>query len=133
MRDRLDQVHRALGLPVLPSAGYDPDSVAEEVANEEQALLEEMGVDFYASGSQRTSIADEAAPTVQRFSVDQQGTVHRSVYERLLRTQASRGMDAFDSRMAARLLRANDEAYFRWIAEDGRHFAIPTPTPGHKP
>ncbi|KAE8909802.1 hypothetical protein PF005_g19624 [Phytophthora fragariae] len=50
MRERLDHVHRLVGLPVLPSARSDPESVAAEATYEEQALLEEMGVTFMPAG-----------------------------------------------------------------------------------
>lgn len=46
MRLRLDSVHRKTDLPILPADTYDPESIAEEAAMEEQALLEEMGIDF---------------------------------------------------------------------------------------
>ncbi|KAE9118866.1 hypothetical protein PF006_g18487 [Phytophthora fragariae] len=133
MRERLDQVHRLVGLPVLPSAGYDPASVAEEAANEEQALLEEMGVDFYASGSQSSAMPEVAVTSVQRVRVDQHAAVHRSVYERLLTNHDLKAMDAIDSRLAARLHRANDEAYGGWLATDGRSFGIPAPEAGQTP
>ncbi|KAE9046312.1 hypothetical protein PR001_g4617 [Phytophthora rubi] len=111
MRERLDQVPRLVGLPALPSAGYDPASVAEEAANEEQALLEEMGVDFYASGSQPSAMPEVAVTSVQRVRIDQHAAVHLSGYERLLTNHDLKAMDAIDSRLAARLHRANDEAY----------------------
>ncbi|KAE8882675.1 hypothetical protein PF003_g33222 [Phytophthora fragariae] len=132
MRERLDQVHRLVALPVLPSAGYDPASVAEEAANEEQALLEEMGVDFYASGSQPSAMPEVAVTSVQRVRVDQHAAVHLSGYERLLTNHDLKAMDAIDSRLAARLHRATDEAYGR-LATEGRSFSIPAPEAGHTP
>ncbi|KAE9112532.1 hypothetical protein PF010_g10407 [Phytophthora fragariae] len=46
MRERLDTVHRLIGLPVLPSAGYEPDSVAAEaeIAHRQTNFLRKCNV-----------------------------------------------------------------------------------------
>ncbi|GMF43106.1 unnamed protein product [Phytophthora fragariaefolia] len=84
MRIRIDQVHLEVGLPVLPSDGYDLESVAAEAAYEKQALLEEMGVEFYASGSQECSTLESAPQVVKRAKVAPQVAVHPGVYARPL-------------------------------------------------
>ncbi|GMF51713.1 unnamed protein product [Phytophthora fragariaefolia] len=80
MRVRLDLVQSELGFPILPSEGYDPESVTVEAAQEEQALLKEMGVDFYASGSQESLMTEPSHPVLTRAPVDITTTVHKRVY-----------------------------------------------------
>ncbi|KAE9361166.1 hypothetical protein PF008_g1309 [Phytophthora fragariae] len=133
MRERLDHVHRLVGLPVLPSAGYEPESVAVEATYEEQALLEEMGVDFYASGSQTSDVSESADPPVERARVDPNVDVHRGVYERILRHSDPNSRDAIDSRLATRLHRANEMAFGQWLAVKGQRYGVPTPEVGLTP
>ncbi|GMG18100.1 unnamed protein product [Phytophthora fragariaefolia] len=97
MRERLDTVKRQVGLPVLPSAGFDPESVAHEVKYEEQAPLEEMEIDYYASGSQQSAAAHPAIESIPRYQVDPKTNVHRSVYSRCP-TFTSSGRRIIDNR-----------------------------------
>lgn len=78
--------------------GYDPESVAAENVLEEQALLEEMGVDFYASGSQESTTSEvPALADVQRTAPDPPARVRRTVYEGILRTAEQSLMGSIDS------------------------------------
>ncbi|GMF46688.1 unnamed protein product [Phytophthora fragariaefolia] len=70
MRARLDKVHAQVSLPILPSARYKPESVEAEASYEEQALLEEMGVDFYASGAQDSVATNPPTPADRRAKVE---------------------------------------------------------------
>ncbi|GMF54438.1 unnamed protein product [Phytophthora fragariaefolia] len=133
MRARLDRVRTTVGMPVLPSDGYDPDSVEAEAAFEEQALLEEMEVDFYASGSQESTSSDTKPIRVQRARADAGAAVHRHVYEHLLRTADPQQRDAIDTRLATRLTRANDGAFQHWATSAGRSFGLPVLSEGVKP
>ncbi|GMF45405.1 unnamed protein product [Phytophthora fragariaefolia] len=123
MRARLDEVY--VGIPVLPSDGYDPDSVAAEAAYEEQALLEAMGVDFYASGSQKSAPPGQFHDIVARVVLAAYTDVHRSVYGRLLGTLDDAQRDAIHRRLATRLHSANTAALVEWIQRERLQYDIP--------
>ncbi|KAE9283687.1 hypothetical protein PF008_g27340 [Phytophthora fragariae] len=134
MRERLDTVHRKVGLPVLKSDGYEPESITEEAALEEQALLEEMGVDFYASGSQESAAPEPyTVGNVCRSRPGPNVGVHRDIYERLLRCPDMGSMNAIDSRLAKRLHSENDSAFAWWIAHEGSNYSIPKTPEGQRP
>ncbi|KAE8972863.1 hypothetical protein PR001_g26477 [Phytophthora rubi] len=134
MRERLDTVHRKVGLPVLKSDGYEPESITEEAALEEQALLEEMGVDFYASGSQESAAPEPyTVGNVCRSRPGPNVGVHRDIYERLLRCPDLDSMNAIDSRLAKRLHSDNDSAFAWWIAHEGSNYSIPKTPEGQRP
>ncbi|GMF46551.1 unnamed protein product [Phytophthora fragariaefolia] len=125
MRERLDQVHAALGLPILPSDGYEPEYVTAEAKLEEQALLVEMGFDCYTSGSQASEASSTLPIRASRVPVNPQAGVYRHVYERLLKTAEKTDRKAIDARLVARLQDANEAAFSRWVSNDGRSFGIP--------
>lgn len=58
MCERFDTVRANLNLPILKADGYNPVSLAEERVLQEPALLEDMGVDFYARGSQESNVPE---------------------------------------------------------------------------
>lgn len=58
MRERLDSVHLHVGLPVLHAAHYDSESLTDIAVAEEAAILEELGLDVYASGSQGSAVLE---------------------------------------------------------------------------
>ncbi|GMF43886.1 unnamed protein product [Phytophthora fragariaefolia] len=125
MRARLDTVHAQVGLPILPSAGYEPEFVEADTTYEEQNLLGEMGVDFYGSGSQDSVATTPTTPAVRRAKVDPHSDVYRSVYG-LLKNADPATRDAIDSSLVVRLTAANNTAFVRWAAGDGRRLGLST-------
>ncbi|KAG2766843.1 hypothetical protein PC116_g15645 [Phytophthora cactorum] len=115
MWTRLDKVHATLRLPILSVKAYDPEFVALEAEQEEQALSEELGVDCYARVSQESVVPEVTTIDVQRYTPGPSTRVHRDVCGRLLSTAETGLMSTIDSRIAIRLHSANETSVQQWM------------------
>lgn len=133
MRERVDTFHAKLGLPILKSDGYNPAPIAGEAVLEEQALLEEMGVDFYASGSQESVVPGTSTlADIQRAEPAPTARIHRTIYERILHMVEPSQMDAIDGRIATRLHHVNDEVFLHWLQTDDPSLGAPSVGEGQR-
>ncbi|CAI5717705.1 unnamed protein product [Peronospora effusa] len=120
MRSRLDSVHEATGFPKLPSVGYDLDSVRAEVTLDEQFVLEDLGVDLYANGSQDGGLSHPTAlDSINRKLSPASAHVHSEVYARVFRYDDMSQMGAIDARTAGRLHSVNENVFAEWAQTEG--------------
>ncbi|CAH0492763.1 unnamed protein product [Peronospora farinosa] len=126
MRSRLDSVHEATGFLKLPSVGYDLDSVRAEVTLEEQSVLEDLGVDLYANGSQDGGLSQPTQlDSINRKSPPASAHVHSEVYARILRYDDMSQMGAIDARIAGRLHSVNEDVFAEWAQTEGIKYGLP--------
>lgn len=123
MRNRLDLVHKAMNWPPLDAAPYELTALHDAAVAEEAAILEEVGFDVYASGSQETDVR-EILTTVTRQSPGVDAMVHPEVYRRILATANIDDALMADRRKARNMHRDNQAAAERWKTLHGAQFAV---------
>ncbi|OWZ14412.1 hypothetical protein PHMEG_00012116 [Phytophthora megakarya] len=125
MRNRLDMVHRAMKWPLADAVPYDPNALHDVATAEEEAILEDMGLDVYASGSQVTEVRDTHM-NVQRIEPSVEAQAYSTAYERILTSANIDDASMADRRKARLMHRDNTAAAERWVALHGARHAAPT-------
>ncbi|KAE9240238.1 hypothetical protein PF004_g7592 [Phytophthora fragariae] len=115
MRDRLDCVHSTLGFAQIYGVPFEYASLPDAARSEEQLILEDLGMDVYASGAHEHDVNDPTLPAPsKRTPVSGSNPVHIEVYSRILSEASPQLRPALDGRIASRLDRANAQAFKKW-------------------
>ncbi|GMF52457.1 unnamed protein product [Phytophthora fragariaefolia] len=125
MRQRLDGVHRKLHFEVLDGSPLDYETLALEATEEEESILDELGLDVYASGARNQQVADASSNMLlKRAPVPRATQVHEEVYSRILQEDSSQKLSAIDARVAEKLHRSNGQAFKKWMTKQGSKMGL---------
>ena len=122
-----------MDLLVCDALHYDPESLAGIAVAEETAILGELGLDVYVSGTQDTTVDEpDDSHGPNRYQPNNLLPIHESVYVLHLAAPSIFSISIPDRRIAQRLMTANPQLLFLvWKKKYGLRFAVLKAEPGH--